>query len=154
MLPRPAFDYLFLGFLQIELQTIKGGQLLRRPGTAGALDRLEWYLDALVRLGLSTTLTAAWQLQNMRATLSLAVAPDSTLIDEQAAEIQTAALMLRETLKAEATNLTLYEVSGKRFDTRALLTNIPSLMRAGTYDELPTIAALDLHEAATCIAYE
>jgi len=152
MLPRRALDYLFLGIIQLELQTMTPG-ILRTKRTDGALDHLDWYLNSLVNLGLSTTTTAAWTLQQVRDHL-VTLPPQSILTAEDAGSIRSSALMLRETLKAETSNLTLYEVSGKRFDSKALLTKVPSLMRAGTYGELPVLAAYDLHEAAICIAFE
>jgi hypothetical protein len=153
MLPRTGLEYLFLGFVHIELQTVSEGRTLRYEDHAGPLDRLDWYLDQLLKLGLSTTTTAAWPLQIIRERLSTLPA-DSLLSEADAEKIRSSALMLRETLKAELTNLTVYEVSGKRFDTKALLTNLPSLMRTGVYRQLPLIAGFDLHEAATCIAFE
>jgi hypothetical protein len=153
MFPRPAFDYLFLGVIQLELQGIQPGAPVRTDDATGAADRLDWYLGALANLGLSTTLTAAWELQNVRDRLN-ALPPGSLLPEAEANLIRTTTLMLREALKAEARNLTVYEVSGKRFDTRALLHDLPSLMRPGSYGQLPHIAAIDLHEAAICIAFD
>jgi hypothetical protein len=153
VLPRRPFDFLFLGFIHLELQMVVDNSALRTADELGVLDRLDWYLRSLTNLGLSITLTAAWGLQNIRDRLD-ALPPGSTLEPADAELIRSSALMLRETLKAETTNLVLYQVSGKRFDTRALLQDVPSLMRAGTYQQLPYIAVADLHEAATCIAFE
>lgn len=152
MLPRTANPFVFLGVLHLELQSMPANRLLRHPD-GGALDRLEWYLDRLTELGFGITATAAWPLQNLRDQL-VALAPDSGLTEADAEKLRGTTLMLRETLYAEASNRTLYEVTGKRFDTKALLSDLPSLMRAGTYFELPKLAAIDLHEAALCIAFD
>jgi hypothetical protein len=155
VLPRPAADYTYLGMTHIALQQVQVGTRVNSPAadSPGALENLRWYLDALVNLGLSTTNTAAWNLRAVAERLA-ALPSESILTEEDAKTIRDATLMLRETLKAETSNLTLYEVSGKRFDTKALLTNVPSLMRTGTYGDLPLLAAIDLHESATCIAFD
>jgi hypothetical protein len=152
VLPRRAHDYVWLGVAQIDLQTVAPGRLLRDEG-GGILDRLDWYLETLVNFGLSTTSTGAWQLQSVANHLQ-SLPPDSVISKEDSTRVRNAALMVRETLYAETVNVTLYEVTGKRFDAKALIGNVPSLMRDGAFEQLPALSAFDLLEAATCIAFE
>jgi hypothetical protein len=106
MLPRSAREYIFTGVIHLELQAMQPGQPLRAEGGVGPLDRIEYYLDSLIALGLSTTSTAAWQLQVMRDHLQT-FPPESPLTPVDAQKIQNVSLMLRETLYADAANLTL-----------------------------------------------
>ncbi len=77
----------------------------------------------------------------------------ATLTQEQATTISEASTTIRNTLEAEGGSTIAWLPSQKRYSNDALIGNIKSLMGAGVYDALPSLAKYDFEEAGKCIAF-
>lgn len=155
MQTRRAHDYVFTGVLHWYLQGVQAGAVLERqgPNAPGLVWHLTEYLSSLAAFGFDITARALWELQGIRDELAAEPA-GSVLTAQRAADIQRIAAAAQSTLYAEGATKQVFVPTEKRFPVQRLLYDVRSLLRDGTLDRLPPQAAMDLMNAARCLAFE
>ncbi|MFN8225068.1 MAG: hypothetical protein U0R50_17685 [Gaiellales bacterium] len=148
---RPVYDYILTGMVHWYLQHIQPGAPVH--GEQGLVTAIRNHQSRLALFRLQVTTNAGWELNGIREELA-ALPPGAVLAPEVAERLRRCVAGMERTLNSEAQTLSVFVVGDKRFETRKLLYEMSSMLRAGTFAQLPIHASRDLSEAGKCIAFE
>lgn len=117
------------------------------------LSNIDSLLTMLLDLNFKVTLAGAQGLLELKNEIE-AASGEAKLSATHALRLNRVMDRLRHTLRSEASTLTAYVLSERRYDVEKLVEEPQSLLAEGTFRRLPFIAQLDLKEAGKCLGFE
>lgn len=150
MEPVTIAKFISLGSNIRYLQDAVASRRVHEPSTT--LDIIDNILIKLKEYGFVVTLGATRRLILLRERLAK-TSEDYLLTATDAQELKNIALILRNTLLAEAGGKVAYIVTDKRLDVNKLMRDVPSLFPPNIFKKLPKLARYDFEQSARCIAF-